>query len=176
MYSRNDLIEKFNLGSQIVLDLGCGETKKIGLIGVDKRPCAGVDIVWDFEKGLPFEDNCIDGVYLSHIVEHIKDFISFMEKIYRIARNDALINIIAPYYTSRGAVRDPTHVRYITEDTFQYFQHPTPYGIKTKFLIEKITYDMKVPFRYFPEYLKKRFRRYLWNVVDNFYITLRVVK
>ena len=86
------------------------------------------------------------------------------------------MRVIVPYYTSRGAFRDPTHVRYITEDTFQYFGPPTPYGVRTNFRIEKIDYDVRKPFRYFPQYLQKRFRRYLWNVVDNMSVTLRVVK
>ena len=81
-----------------------------------------------------------------------------------------------PYYTSRGAFRDPTHVRYITEDTFQYFEPPTDYGIRTNFRIEGIRYDVRKPFRWFPSYFKKRCRRYLWNVVDNMYVTLRAIK
>lgn len=86
------------------------------------------------------------------------------------------MRVVVPYYTSRGAFRDPTHVRYITEDTFQYFEPPTSYGVRTNFRIEKIEYDVRKPFRYFPQYLQKRFRRYLWNVVDNMTVTLRTIK
>jgi hypothetical protein len=67
-------------------------------------------------------------------------------------------------------------VRYIAEDTFQYFEPPTAYGIRTNFSIEKIVYEVRKPFRWFPLYLQKRCRRYLWNVVDNMHVTLRARK
>ncbi|HRA95511.1 MAG TPA: hypothetical protein PLF68_01140, partial [Nitrospira sp.] len=69
-----------------------------------------------------------------------------------------------------------THVRYLTEDTFQYFEAPTDYGIRTNFRIESVRYDTRKPFRFLPEYVRKRCRRHLWNVVENMYVTLRVEK
>jgi len=136
----------------------------------------GVDAVCNFERALPLKASSVDVVHLSHTVEHIRDLVRFMEEIYRICRPGAEVRVVVPYYTSRGAFRDPTHVRYITEDTFQYFEPPTPYGVGTDFRIEKIEYDVRKPFRYFPRYLQKRFRRYLWNVVDNMTVILRAVK
>lgn len=99
-----------------------------------------------------------------------------MEEIYRVCKAEAVVQVVVPYYTSRGAFRDPTHVRYIAEDTFQYFEQPTDYGIQTDFRIEAIRYEMRKPFRYLPEFVRKRCRRHLWNVVENMYVTLRVRK
>jgi len=147
-----------------------------GAFGLDRRKERGVDVICDFEHAVPLKTNAVDVVYMSHIMEHIKDLIPFMEEVYRVCRPGAEVRVIVPYYTSRGAFRDPTHVRFIAEDTFQYFEPPTNYGIKTNFKIEKIEYDVRKPFRYFPQYFQKRFRRYLWNVVDNMRVTLRAVK
>ena len=160
----------------VIVDIGCGANKLNGAFGLDRRKEPGVDIICDFEHAVPLKTNSVDVVYMSHIMEHIRDLIPFMEEVYRVCRSEAEVRVIVPYYTSRGAFRDPTHVRYITEDTFQYFESPTDYGAKTNFRIEKIVFDMRKPFRYFPKYFQKRFRRYLWNVVDNMNVTLRVVK
>jgi SAM-dependent methyltransferase len=160
----------------VIVDIGCGARKLNGAFGLDRRKQPGVDILCDFEHAVPLKTNSADVVYMSHIMEHIRDLIPFMEEVYRVCRSGAEVRVIVPYYTSRGAFRDPTHVRFITEDTFQYFEPPTDYGIKTNFRIEKIDYDIRKPFRYFPKYFKKRFRRYLWNVVDNMSVTLRAVK
>lgn len=160
----------------IIVDLGCGSKKLQGAFGLDCQKLPGIDTVCNFEWALPLKTSSVDVVHLSHIVEHIRDLIPFMEEVYRICRPGGEVRIIAPYYTSRGAFRDPTHVRYITEDTFQYFEPPTPYGVRTDFRIEKIEYDVRKPFRFFPKYFQKRFRRYLWNVVDNMVVTLRAVK
>lgn len=160
----------------IIVDLGCGPRKLLGAFGFDCQRLPGVDAVCNFDGSLPLQTSAVDIVYLSHIVEHIRDLVRFMEEIYRICRPGAEVRVVVPYYTSRGAFRDPTHVRYITEDTFQYFEPPTPYAVQTNFRIEKIEYQVRKPFRYFPRYFQKRFRRYLWNVVDNMTVTLRVIK
>ena len=160
----------------VIIDLGCGDNKIEGAIGVDVRPGPGVDVVCDLERGLPFKSGCAHIVSASHILEHMRDMIGLMEEIFRICRPNAVVEIVAPYYTSQGAFRDPTHLRYLSEDTFLYFEPPTGYGIRTHFRIEKIRFGTRRPFRYFPEFIQKRCRRFLWNVVDNLYVTLRAVK
>lgn len=164
------------MSGEVILDIGCGERKVPGAIGVDRRVCKGVAVVCDIESGLPFRTDSADAVYLRHIIEHIRDLVGFMEDLYRVCRPGALVYVEAPYYSSRGAFRDPTHVHFISEDTFQYFEYPADYDSRTNFRIERIRYDYRRPFRYFPEYFRKRFRRYLLNVVDNFHVTLRAVK
>ncbi len=160
----------------VIVDLGCGSKKVNGAFGFDIRPEPGVNVVCNIERQLPLKTNSVDVVNLSHILEHIRDLIPFMEEVYRVCRSGAMVRVVVPYYTSRGAFRDPTHVRFITEDTFQYFEPPTDYGTRTNFRIEHIDYDVRKPFRYFPRYFQKRFRRYFWNVVDNMSVTLRAVK
>ena len=160
----------------VTIDVGCGAKKLPGAFGLDRRPHPGVDVVFDFESGLPLKSASVEVVYLSHVLEHIQRLIPFMEEVYRVCRPGGEVRVVVPYYTSRGAYRDPTHVRFMTEDLFQYFEMPTDYGIRTNFKVEEITYDVRKPFRFFPRYLQKRFRRYLWNVVDNMSVTLRAVK
>ena len=160
----------------IVIDLGCGANKIDGALGFDRRVQPGVNVVCNMEQQLPIRSSSVDGVHLSHIVEHVRELVPFMEEVYRVCKAGAEVRVVAPYYTSRGAFRDPTHVRFIAEDTFQYFEPPTDYGIATHFRIERIDYDYRKPFRFFPRYVQKRCRRYLWNVVDNLTVTLRVVK
>jgi predicted SAM-dependent methyltransferase len=157
----------------VILDLGCGKSKVRGAWGIDIRKEAGVQVLTDIERRLPFKSNSVDVVWLRHVIEHVRDLIGLMEEVSRICRPGGKVEIVVPYYTSRGAFRDPTHVRYITEDTFQYFEPPTDYGINTNFRIEKISYDMRKSFRWLPAYFQKRCRRHLWNVVDNMHVTLR---
>jgi ubiquinone/menaquinone biosynthesis C-methylase UbiE len=148
----------------------------LGAFGFDQRPQPGVNVACNIESPLPLQNECADLVYMSHVIEHVSNLVGLMEEVYRVCKPGAAVEIVVPYYTSRGAFRDPTHVRYITEDTFQYFEPPTDYGIRTNFSIEKIVYEVRKPFRWFPRYLQKRCRRYLWNVVDNMLVTLRARK
>lgn len=160
----------------VVLDLGCGSNKRAGAIGLDCRPEKGVDVVCDLEHPLPLADGVADEVHAHHVLEHVRNLVQLMEEIYRVCRPGAVVHVSGPYYTSRGAFRDPTHVRFLTEDLFQYFEVPTDYGIRTNFRIERTEYGVRRPFRYLPRFLIKYCRRHLWNVVDTFWVTLRAAK
>ncbi|GKS59009.1 hypothetical protein YTPLAS18_25360 [Nitrospira sp.] len=160
----------------VSVDLGCGANKVPGSWGIDVRKVDGVNLVANIESPLPILSNSVDTVLMRHVVEHVRDLVSLMEEVYRICRPGGTVEVDAPYYTSRGAFRDPTHLRFITEDTFQYFEPPTDYGIRTNFRIIRISYEMRKPFRCLPRYFQKRCRRYLWNVVDNMHVTLRAEK
>jgi len=67
------LDEIFKKNARVSLDLGCGENKQIGSIGVDCRQLKGVDIVQDLNffpwNNIP--DECADTVFSSHLLEHI---------------------------------------------------------------------------------------------------------
>jgi len=53
----------------LMLDIGCGEGKREGAIGVDLRKTTSVDIVAD-ARHLPFANESFEYVYSSHIIEH----------------------------------------------------------------------------------------------------------
>ncbi len=159
----------------VIIDLGAGPTKYPGSFGFDFCRRAGVDLICNFEQSLPLRSDSVDKVYSSHVMEHIRDFVGLMEEVYRICKPGATVLISVPYYTSRGAFTDPTHVRFFTENTFQLFEFPT-YGIRTNFRVVTTEFHTVRTFRIFPKRVQKWFRRYLWNVVDGITVTLQAVK
>jgi ubiquinone/menaquinone biosynthesis C-methylase UbiE len=160
----------------IVLDIGCGAHKQPGTIGIDRRAVPGVDLVCDFERGLPFRESSITGAYSIHSIEHMRDLIRFMEELYRVCAPGAKICVKTPYYASRKAFIDPTHVRFMTEESFEYFKSPNYYGLRTNFRTVSIQYVMRKPFKFFPAYFQKRCRRYLLNVCEEMIVILETVK
>lgn len=59
--------------AEVKLDIGCGENKHPGMIGVDFRAVQGVDIVQDLTK-FPWNNipsNIADVIFSSHLLEHI---------------------------------------------------------------------------------------------------------
>ncbi|MCG8350074.1 MAG: class I SAM-dependent methyltransferase [Chloroflexales bacterium] len=106
----------------VTLDIGCGRNKHNGAIGLDLVRLTGVDIVSDIEKCcLPFEDNRFQKVYIHHVLEHIRDLTGALDEIERVCATGAIIEILVPYFTCVGAFGDPTHVRFFTYHTFDYF-------------------------------------------------------
>lgn len=59
--------------STVTIDLGCGENKQPGSIGVDFRGTKGVDIEQDLSKfpWAQIPDEAADVVFSSHLLEHI---------------------------------------------------------------------------------------------------------
>ena len=101
------------------LNLGCGSKILEGYTNVDKYDYYNCDIVHDLEKfPYPFENNSIDKILLSHVLEHIGQDPNIFNKIivefYRICKPEALIEIIVPHPRHDDFISDPTHVRPIT--------------------------------------------------------------
>lgn len=108
---------------EIKIDLGCGRRKRPGFIGIDRFAIVEPDIVCDVEKErLPFTDSSVSEIYSSHVFEHIQDIQAVMSECHRVLVPGARMTIQVPYWTSEGAFRDPTHVRFFTEKSFDYWQ------------------------------------------------------
>ena len=119
----NKLIKE---NSGIRLDIGCGENKQEGFVGMDMRKVEGVDIVHDVTKyPWPLPDESVLMALASHLVEHINPadfgFIKFMDEAWRVMKPHGEFMIATPYAGSPGYWQDPTHVNPCNEATWHYF-------------------------------------------------------
>lgn len=101
------------------LNLGSGFTKIDGYLSLDKSKVFNPDIVHDLERfPYPFEDDSINNIVLSHVLEHLGQnpdvFNLIIKEIYRICKNGSLIKITVPHPRHDDFLGDPTHVRAIT--------------------------------------------------------------
>jgi ubiquinone/menaquinone biosynthesis C-methylase UbiE len=159
------------------LDLGCGPHKEEGYTGVDKVMLPTVDIVHDLDiYPYPFEDNSVDEVICSHILEHLVDFNKTMEELYRICKPNALVKVRGPYYKSHYAFGDATHKHFFTEQSFIYFDssHPFSYYTTARFEIVKIRLVTHGKRRFLP--LNGFLNIFLWNIFDEIWFELKVDK
>src|SRR5262245_53292385 len=86
------------------LDIGCGNHKRPGFVGVDIAPGGQVDHVLDIERDpLPFPDNSVDHVFANHTFEHITAPQHILREIVRVCRHEALVEIWTPYLKSNDA-------------------------------------------------------------------------
>ena len=55
-------------------------------------------LVYDLRKGIPFEDNSVDVVFNSHLIEHIdrNAVPDFITEIYRVLKKDGILRIVFP--------------------------------------------------------------------------------
>lgn len=103
------------------IDLGCGDKKKEGLLGVDRQSLPGVDYVVDFEhEPLPFPDRSVAYAHISHALEHVEDPVRLLAEITRVCRDGARVDIWSPYAWGNSAFVF-THKTFFNED---HFFHP----------------------------------------------------
>jgi len=163
----------------IKIDLGAGRVRRDGYIGVDRLRSDGVDVVADAEKRLPFRDNTVDEVFSRHLFEHVRNLIPLFEEVHRVCKPGARVIINVPYYTSVKAYKDPTHVNWFTEKTFEYFEGKSwenfDFQFRGSFRVRKIDYLYQRPFHKWIPFMSF-WRRVLMNTVTSMIAELEVVK
>lgn len=113
-------------GRTLRLDLGCGEHKQDGFVGIDIRPLAGVDIVCDLESyPWPLPDGCASLLMAAHLVEFIDPsrggLLRFMDEAWRVLRYDGRFIATTWYPGTRPFYADPCHINAVNEVTWSYF-------------------------------------------------------
>ena len=106
-----------------ILDIGCGNHKIPKSIGLDSVNIPGVDIVHDLnEIPYPFKDNSFDVIYANQVLEHLDAPLDkIMEELCRICKEGGKIKITVPHALNVSAFGDPTHKKFFTYFTFDYF-------------------------------------------------------
>jgi len=68
------------------LDVGCGQNKKKGFLGIDILGSQGIDFVLDItNEKLPLQDNSVDEVFSNHFFEHIDSPKEALEELIRVS-------------------------------------------------------------------------------------------
>ena len=111
-----------NSNNKLILDLGCGNKKRDGTVGVDMNTRLKGDINHDLNKfPYPFDDNSVDYIYIDNTLEHLDSPLKVMEEIYRILKPGCGVKVIVPYFRSHSAFTDPTHTKFFTTESFTYY-------------------------------------------------------
>ncbi|MEK6925734.1 MAG: class I SAM-dependent methyltransferase [Nanoarchaeota archaeon] len=123
-----------------ILDIGCGNHKIKGAIGLDSSKIEGVDVVHDLNKfPYPFKNNTFDLIHASHVLEHLETPLDkILNELCRICKPKGRIRVIVPHALSVTAFSDPTHKKFFTWHTFDYFgSNEQSYYTKTRVRIVK---------------------------------------
>lgn len=182
----NGSIKKLN-DSNLKVNLGCGNEIYKGYLNIDKISLPRVDFTWNLEQTpLPFKSNSVSEIRCEHILEHITNFLPLIEELWRISKPGGKIYVVAPYFRYEAAYRDPTHVRFFTEHSFDYFQNGVKFShySHARFNIKKV--ELRNNFHSSVKNLHKRIIKYipfkkflnifLWNIYSEVYYELGVIK
>jgi SAM-dependent methyltransferase len=114
-----------------VLDVGCGQNKFPGAIGIDSNPRSHADVLHDLgEFPYPFVDNEFETIICRHVIEHVPDVIGFINELHRITKHGGRLKLVTPHYSNPDWATDPTHRNHFNSYSFTCFipsQTPFPF-------------------------------------------------
>jgi len=103
------------------LNIGCGINCFADCINIDLKKNEGVNLITNVEKlFLPFKSEIFELVYCKDILEHL-EYINLIKEIHRVLIKGGQLIIEVPHFTSRNAYTDPTHKKYFSIETFNFF-------------------------------------------------------
>jgi len=123
-------------GAVLKIDLGCGDNKQSGYVGIDKRPLPGVDKVYDLENGIPYPDNTVGVVRAYHSLEHLSNPIKIMAEIHRVLRDGGVLEFEIPSTKGEGADANPSHLSRWNKSSFAFYTD------------DKLRNDNEIPFKF----------------------------
>ncbi len=129
-----------------VLDVGCGNSKTAGAVGIDISPNTQADVLYDLNKyPWPFADDEFDLIICNDVLAHLEDVIKAIEEIHRVSCKGATVQIRVPHFSSPQAYSDLTHKHFFSSQSFDYFADTNHFrGHHSKVIFKKIS--MKITF------------------------------
>jgi len=104
------------------LNVGCGGKPRAGWVNVDRHPLPGVDVVHDLDVfPWPVGDGSCREVLAEHVYEHVAAPVEFVLEAWRVLEPGGVFTVTCPHWSSENAFTDPTHVRFVTDKTFDYW-------------------------------------------------------
>lgn len=104
------------------LNLGAGSRAKHGYVNVDAAEMPGIDVVHDLDVfPWPFADGSADGIEAFDVFEHVDNPVGFMTECWRVLKPGGEVYIHTTYWRSKNCYTDPTHKRFCTKRTFDYW-------------------------------------------------------
>jgi len=126
IFTKDGFVKENILGDKKALDVGCGQKKLPGAIGIDVLKDSKADIIHDISRfPWPIGDNSFDLVLANNVIEHMEDVLGVLGEIHRVSKLGARIIIQVPYFRSPKMFTDPTHKCFFTSFSMDYFVEGT---------------------------------------------------
>lgn len=133
------------------LDVGCGNDKLPGAVGIDRAADTLADVVHDLDRlPWPFPDGEFDRIRCQDVLEHLDDLVAVMEELHRVARPGAEIRIRVPHFSSVQAFTDITHRHFFSTESFHVFAPGSlyPHYSHVRFAVEESRLVHWKPYRW----------------------------
>lgn len=155
-----------------ILDVGCGQKKRMRAIGIDINPRSDADVVHDLNvTPYPFASNYFDEIWCDNVLEHLDNVVKVMSELHRIAKQSSKVTIIVPFYAHRQANTDPTHMHFFGTHSFDYFTAGNAYAdfryAAIQFELLSVEFDRGIKPQYWFDRIIKNFANKRKDLYEN---------
>lgn len=86
------------MNSTRLLNFGCGTAFHPAWVNLDASPVSPLVIAHDLRRGLPYAEDSFDGVYGSHVIEHLDPVTAsfLLRDCFRVLRPDGIVRVVVP--------------------------------------------------------------------------------
>ncbi len=126
------------------LDIGCGQNKRRGAIGVDRIANTNADVLADIDQGLPFSTASVSSVSLVHVIEHVADIVHAVEEAHRVLKPGGILHIETPHCSDASSFADPTHRWHLNSFSFRYFTEAGGFAYYSQCRFRQVRIEVKL--------------------------------
>lgn len=103
--------------------LGAGKHRLPGWVHTDRHPFAGLDLVFDAGRSLPFRTQSVAHVYTQDFLEHLppEAKVPLMNEIWRVLTPGGTMEHWVPNAGSRNDFGSPSHLSHWNLQQFEHF-------------------------------------------------------
>ena len=123
-----------------ILDVGCGQNKFPGAIGIDSNPRSHADVIHDLGvTPYPFDEDQFDEIICRHVIEHVPDVMAFVNELHRNTTPCGRMTIVTTHYSTPDWATDPTHKNNFNSYSFTCFiPSETPFPFYTDSVLRPV--------------------------------------
>lgn len=149
------------------LNLGCGNTKRLGFVNIDSNPNYSPDRIMDLNKEWKIRSETVDYIFSKALVEHLDSYEHFLKEAHRVLKPGASVEFIVPHYSWPDAYF-PTHKHYFSASFFLkgFNYHSGPdYSFKVERLEFVYSFNPVIQkvFGFFPNLNPVFWEKFIWK-------------
>ena len=152
------------MSNEVILNLGCGFKKMVGMVNVDAFDICQPDVVHDLNAfPYPWESNSVDGIAMHHTLEHLEDYWAVITECARILKVGGWLEVRVPDESSATAATYRDHLHVFSLASFHGIMERTGWGTNAWAAMENETVPL-----YMEKYNQVPFDQYNWMTRTGF--------